>query len=130
MRRFVTNIQFYLNMDGLRKIIGQNVKRFRERLGLTQEALADYLEIPREVISYYETGAREIPVVKLNQIAQILYVDVADLLEEDEKVAKASAAFAFRANSLSKNDLANVGDFLKIVKNHIRMTELNKEKSE
>ena len=41
-------------------IIGQNIQQFRNRLGISQAVLSDYLAISREMLSYYETGTRNI----------------------------------------------------------------------
>lgn len=41
--------------------LGKNLKLFREKLGLSQQQLADYLEINREEVSYYENAQRNMP---------------------------------------------------------------------
>ena len=38
--------------------LANNLKRLREQLGYTQEFVAKYLDTPREIISFYETGQR------------------------------------------------------------------------
>ncbi|MCU7497556.1 MAG: helix-turn-helix transcriptional regulator, partial [Ignavibacteria bacterium] len=41
-------------------IIGENLRAFREKMGLSQQEVADFLGIQRANISYYETEARNI----------------------------------------------------------------------
>lgn len=44
---------------------------FREQLGLSQEAMAQYLGITKSQISMYELGKRELPTLALVQLAAI-----------------------------------------------------------
>jgi len=39
--------------------IGQVLKAFRERNNFSQEAVASFLEIKRELLSYYENDSRK-----------------------------------------------------------------------
>ena len=40
---------------------GDELKSFRERLGMTQEQLADKLKVARNTVSRWELGERKIP---------------------------------------------------------------------
>lgn len=40
-------------------IFGQRVKELREEKGLSQEALAELLQVSKGIISYWETGKSE-----------------------------------------------------------------------
>jgi transcriptional regulator with XRE-family HTH domain len=108
-------------------IIGQNIKSFREKLALKQDDLADYLGVDRVNISYWENGNRQTPVNYLNKLADLFMVDLADLLEEEMEQKNASVALAFRADTLSGDDLRTIASFKKIVKNYLKMIELDKE---
>lgn len=105
-------------------IIGNNVKSFRERRGIRQEDLAQFLGVKREVVSYYETGARDIPVDNLNKIADLFGIDLAILLEEDVDLQKVDVAFAFRTNDFCAEDMKVISEFGKIVKNYIKINKL------
>ena len=52
-------------------IIGQNIQQFRNRLGISQAVLSDYLAISREMLSYYETGTRNIPIDVIAKLSLI-----------------------------------------------------------
>lgn len=101
--------------------IGSNLRRFREKMGLTQEAMAQYLNITREEVSYYETGKRALPTGLIDRAARLFGVDPYDLLEEDPEIAAANTALAFRAESVSSDDLRQIADFRKIVLNYLQM---------
>lgn len=51
--------------------MGARLRRRRERLSLTQEWVADALGIPRELLSYWETGARAPSPAHLRGLARI-----------------------------------------------------------
>jgi transcriptional regulator with XRE-family HTH domain len=63
-------------------MIGANLKQARERKGITQEALARELGVSWVTVSRYERNAYPPSISRLQVIAAILDVQVADLLEE------------------------------------------------
>lgn len=103
---------------------GTNIKYFREQLGLTQRVLANYLGIKREMISYYETNEREIPIKHLQSLSDLFGIELIDLIETDPTTAQANIAFAFRSNQVSTPDLSQIAQFRKIVKNYIKLKKL------
>lgn len=105
----------------MEKILSKNLKDFRVKLGLTQEQIADYLEISREEVSYYETSRRNVPVELIPKYAKLFGVDEYDLYEEDSAINNLNLAFAFRANEISSNDLKVIADFKKIALNYLKI---------
>lgn len=103
------------------QIIGNNIKNFREKLGLKQDDLAVYLNINREEISYYETGKRTIPTEVIAKSAKLFGIDEYDLFETDTESNNVKVAFAFRADALNHDDLNHIADFRKIVLNYLNM---------
>lgn len=47
--------------DILCKVMASNLQLFRIKLGLSQEELADRVDITRQTISAFETGQRKLP---------------------------------------------------------------------
>lgn len=111
------------------KRIGKNIKSFREKMGLSQDELAKFLKVQREMVSYYETGVREVPVENLKKLADLFGVEMYDLIEQDELASKANVAFAFRAQGLSDHDLGVISDFKRVVMNYIKLIQI-KDKNE
>lgn len=103
------------------KVIGSNIKSLREKLGLTQEALAEFLNISRVEISYYEGGIRRIPTQVIIKAAQIFGVDEYDLYEDNLEFRESTLAFAFRADCLNPSDLEHIAGFKKLVQNYLKM---------
>ncbi len=102
-------------------IVGQNIKLLREQLGLTQDALGQYLQTSREQIAYYENGSRTISTNHLTQLSSLFCLNEYDFYEENHETQKVNMAFAFRANELEAEDLKSISQFKKIVLNYLNM---------
>jgi len=106
------------------KTIGNNIRSYREINGFTQDTVANFLGVKREMISYYENGAREIPLDVLNRLSDLYGVDLADFFEVDEKFAKENVACAFRTDGFENEDLETIAQFKAVVKNYCKMNNL------
>ena len=104
--------------------IGRNIKLFREKSGISQEEIADYVGIKREVLSYYENEKREVSLLHLGKIAEYLNIDLESFLEEDPTEIKPDLALAFRANELTPSDRDQIVYFKRVVKNFLKMKNL------
>ena len=67
----------------LQKIIGQNLLHARTRLGLTQEDLADKVEISTTFYANLECGNRMMSIVTLRKLADALCVSTDSLLYDN-----------------------------------------------
>ncbi|MDN3595336.1 helix-turn-helix domain-containing protein [Zunongwangia endophytica] len=109
----------------MKEIIARNFKLLRNKLGITQIEMAEYLDLSsREVISYYENGDRDIPLDILEKCCNLFGVELIELFEENEAKVKTNIHFAFRADDLEKEDLKSIADFKEIMKNYGRMKQL------
>ena len=105
-------------------IIGQNIKSYREKLQLNQDQLANWLGVSRELISYYESGKREIDLKKLESLAELFGIELINLIEEDSELISADLAFAFRSDDISEEDLEQISQFRRIIKNYLKMKHM------
>ena len=105
-------------------VIGKNIKDFRERMGLTQESLGQFLGVAREQISYYESGNRSVPSTLMTKLADLFCVNEYDFYEEDLQTQRLNLAFAFRANCVNQEDLESIAQFKKIVRNYLNMQKV------
>jgi len=64
----------------VRKLVGRNVRRCRDQVGISQEELADRAGIDRTYVSGIERGVRNPTVLVLKDIADTLGVTPAALL--------------------------------------------------
>ena len=111
-------------MEENAKIIGGNIKSFRKRMRLNQKDLAKYIGTSREIISYYEAGSRKVPLERLEKLANLFGEDLYDLFEKSDVKQQANVALAFRSDELNTDDLPDIAEFRKIVKNYIKLKEL------
>ncbi len=63
------------------KILGQNIQKARKNKGLSQNRLAENLDISREHLAKLETGKRRISLKLLFLLAEVLEVDEAKLFD-------------------------------------------------
>jgi transcriptional regulator with XRE-family HTH domain len=61
--------------------IGENIRKYRNRLDLTQEELADRIGVTWEMVSRYERGESS-PMNKLEKIANALNIPITDLIND------------------------------------------------
>ena len=58
----------------IRKIFGENVKYYRKKLGLSQEQLAEKLEVSPNHISVIETGTKFVTYKHLEKLIEVFNV--------------------------------------------------------
>jgi|SRR6185369_11438250 len=63
------------------KEIGRRLRQFRQDAGLSQEALAEIISLSTQQIQKYETGHTTLNILKLQQIADALKVQVSDFFD-------------------------------------------------
>jgi transcriptional regulator with XRE-family HTH domain len=72
----------------MRRLVGQNVRRFREKKGLTQEQFSDLSGFSQQYISGLEGGHRNPTVVTVYELAVALGVSHLDLMRPMKKSPK------------------------------------------
>ena len=70
--------------------VGERIRERRTMMGLTQEHLAQALEISYQQVQKYETGANRVSAGRLYEIAQRLEVDVAYFFDQLEPLTSSS----------------------------------------
>ena len=103
-------------------IVGNNIKKWRDHLGFSQDKIAEFLNISRENISYFENGEREVPVRHIERLADLFGIEPRVLYDEDMSLHETEMAFAFRnSENMSSNELDYISNFKRIVKNYLMM---------
>ena len=69
----------------MRKLVGQNVRRIRQKKGLTQEQFADVSGFSQQYISGLEQGRRNPTIVSLYELATALDVSHMELVRPTEE---------------------------------------------
>ena len=62
----------------IKLLVGKRVKELRNRLGISQEELADLAGLDRTYITSVECGKRNISIVNIEKLATALNVTLAD----------------------------------------------------
>ncbi|MCX6106528.1 MAG: helix-turn-helix transcriptional regulator [Proteobacteria bacterium] len=78
----------------VRRRVAANIKRCRQRAGLTQDAMAKQLDVSLRYVSMLEQNARNLSIESLAKIATCLNIDIAELVCDEKYLddAKKSAA--------------------------------------
>ena len=63
--------------------LGKRIRRARERIGMSQEALAESVERDQKAISEYETGKRKLPAIELPTYAHALGVPISYFFDDE-----------------------------------------------
>jgi transcriptional regulator with XRE-family HTH domain len=109
--------------------LGRRLKHAREKSGLTQSRVAALLGIPREVVSYFESGAREPGMDDVMRLADVYGIDPRYLLPESEDtceiepVGDSSISLAFRARKIAEEDLPIIVESRRFLNN---LSDLNR----
>ena len=77
--------------------LGQRLKSARETIGLTQQQVADHVELTRVAISQIESGHRSVNSLELVRLSRLYGRDMASFVEE-KPVEKDALAVLFRAH--------------------------------
>jgi len=68
------------NEEQFFKTLGARIAELRKEQGLSQQALADQLEIAQQTFAHYEVGRARMPVSLLPELARLFGVGVDELL--------------------------------------------------
>lgn len=69
----------------MRQLVGRNFARLRKARGLTQEEVEARSGVSQQYLSSLERGRRNPTVITLYELALVLDVTVADLVQADEE---------------------------------------------
>ncbi len=106
-------------------LVGQKVKELREKAGLNQKQIAQFLEVDQSNISKCEKGERQFQVDHLERLGNLFGVPLGDLMNEEVSVAPLQ--IAFRADGMQVEDLNAIADIQKIALNLNQMHTLLQE---
>lgn len=106
-------------------LIGQKVKELREKAGLNQMQIAQFLGVDQSMISKCEKSERQFQVDHLEQLGSLFGLSLADLMNEESQ--NNSLRIAFRADGIQVEDLAAIADIHKIALNLNQMRTLLQE---
>lgn len=77
-----------ISKHNILNIFGENVRKYRRVLDISQEELAYRAELHRTYIGMIERAEKNITIVNIEKIANALKVNIEDLLKESENGKK------------------------------------------
>jgi len=116
--------------------LAQRLREAREYLGLSQEFVADQLQVPRPAIWAMETGKRKVSSLELKKLAQLYRRSYAYFLGEDDKGAHDDAEIRalYRAtkelSAADKDQVLKYAQFLRQAGHGPRTARQDKEDSD
>ena len=67
--------------------IGARIRKFRKKRGMTQEQLAEKMEVTFQQVQQYENGATRLNSDRLQKLAEVLKIPVGSLFEDSDERA-------------------------------------------
>ena len=98
------------------------LKQLRKESKITQEQLAQYLEVDQSMITKLENGSRNLNVTLIDKICNLFGCSEKYLMGEDDVYIPLN--FAFRAGEIRTADLDSIAAINKIVMNIRCMNEM------
>lgn len=105
-------------------VIAENIKQLREVNGFSQDNIADFLGINHSIYSDYEAGKQELPLAIIERLADLYGFEICSLYEDDIDMTKAMIVSPFKINNLSPEDMSQIADFKRVVRNYTKMEML------
>ncbi len=112
-------------LDGV--VLGSKFKMLRDKSGLNQDQIAQFLGVDQSYISKLENDVRQFPVDALEKLCSLYGCEMADLLSPDDSLVD-NLNFAFRSSSIQTEDLKAISDINRIALNLRQMRKLLEDK--
>lgn len=99
----------------MKKDVGERIRIFRVSLGLSQEYVANELDLSKGAYSNIETGRSDVTITRLYKIAEIFKVEPTELLPNENKYPVDSIS----STKLLEKDIKQLRVELRDLKNEI-----------
>ncbi len=106
----------------MEKNISMRLKKLRKESKITQEQLAQYLNVDQSLVTKLENGTRSFNVTLIDKICSLFGCTEEYLLGESEEYIPLN--FAFRSNGIEAEDLDSIAVINKIAMNLRYMNKL------
>ncbi|TSA19800.1 ImmA/IrrE family metallo-endopeptidase [bacterium] len=111
--------------DAYPKHIGERIRSARIDLRLTQDQLAELVQLPRPSISNIESGNRAVDSMELVQLARALKKPISFFLELPiEQIQDEPLTVLYRSDEISETDKSAVDDFVRLSKDYSALENL------
>lgn len=105
-------------MNNIKQLLGNRIRELRRNLGITQEQLAEIINIDQRNLSNIECGVT-FPSKSLGAIAEALQVNLKDLFDFEHTIINSSEMKEFIIDSVEKLDDKNLKIIYRLIKSMI-----------
>lgn len=98
------------------QVLARRLRESREYLGLSQEAVAEQLGVPRASVSAMEAGKRKVSSMELRDLARLYRTSVEQLLGEEREEDPVVSALYRTARNLTQEDREQVLRFAEFLR--------------
>ena len=104
-----------------RKLLGKRIREERMRIGLTQEQIAEYIDVSTTYIGLVERGERSVTLEKLVLLAECFHVTIDSLLRDaPREAAGREEQLRYLWNRASLEDQEKILSIIDIILNGVR----------
>lgn len=103
------------------KNVGRNIKKLREKSGLNQKQVAEFLELDQSMVSEIEKGEANISLDLINKLANLFCCPVSSIVLSDETL---KSGINYKSDLITKEDLDSLALINKIVLNQYEMDRI------
>jgi len=96
---------------------GEKVQYLRKKMGLSQEQLADYLNVDQSLISLIENENRNFSIDMAEKMSKLAGINPAQFFTDDVLDLSDAIALDFRSTPFSNDDLLMIAEVNNIVEN-------------
>lgn len=97
-----------MNLEKIRSILPNRIRSFRNSKGLTQERLAEQVDIHATYISRIESGRKLPTLIIICKIADVFGIDVYELLMDEKKASSYEYKKRKLINILNESEPTNI----------------------
>ncbi|MHD0383386.1 helix-turn-helix transcriptional regulator [Staphylococcus simulans] len=94
-----------MTQEELAIYVGNQIKVYREKRGLTQQGLADKLNVSRQAVSRYEKGLRKANQDTLFELSHILNCSIDDFFPKEKTTKEPTTLAAHLEGELKQEDI-------------------------
>ncbi len=103
----------------MNEIVRENFRRFRRKTNISQEQMAEYLDLEQSSISKFENGERSLSMSNLEKACALFGIKTSDIFKGESSVDNLSPAF--RKTNLSTASLDDLSNINRIALNILEM---------
>lgn len=103
----------------MNNIIRDNFKQLRKKLNITQDQMAEFLNLEQSSISKFESGERTLSVNNLEKACLLFGIPANEIYEDSNNIRELSPSF--RKTNISKESLTDISNINKLAMNIMEM---------